>query len=131
MNDIDEEILYTDPLTQKTRPMWLVNAVDQLLLKIRHKDIWEVVEWAINFWARKNPIEHKRFLKAQRDWKSSQKNQFASTDNKSLRSIVNIPSDVSYLLEKFASHKIDDYGRKKFWVQFAKRYPGFSSGEKT
>jgi hypothetical protein len=130
MNDIDNEILYTDPLTMKSRPAWLVEAVDQLLMKIRHKNVWEISEWAIRFWAKKNPVEYHKFINAQNEWKKGQKNEFASTKNHSLRQIVNIPSDISYILEKFASHKIDDYGRKKFWTEFAKKYKGFASGEK-
>lgn len=114
----------------KSYPAHLVEAVDQLLYKIRHKNVWEICDFAIKVWERKNPVEARRFLKAQKEYKESRKNKFASTDSKWLRHNVNIPSDISYILEKFAKHKIDDYGRQKFWRDFARRYPGFSSAEK-
>lgn len=131
-NDIDTEILYTDPLTQKTRPAWLVEAVDRLLYKVRHKDIWEIVEFAVNFWARKNPVEHRKFLEANKRYRDSRKKDTGATDSNSLRATVNIPRDISYILEKIAAHKIKEYkgGSLKFWRDFARRYPGFAAAEK-
>lgn len=131
-NDIDFEITYTDPLTLKTYDPHLVEAVDQLLLKIRHKDIWEIVEWAIKIWAYKNPTEHKLFLDAQKNYKMSRKRETGATDSKFMRNLVHIPSDISYLLNKLAKHRIEDYpgGEMAFWRSLAKRYPGFSGVEK-
>jgi len=131
-NDIDFSLTYTDPLTLKTYDAHLVEAVDQLLLKIRHKDIWEIVDFAIKVWAYKNPIEHKKFIKSQKTYRESRKHETGATDSKSLRNLVHIPSDISYLLNKLAKHRIEDYsgGELEFWRAFAKRYPGFSGVQK-
>lgn len=131
-NDIDTEILYTDPLTEKTYPAWLVEAVDQLLYKIRHKSIWDLCDFAIKIWAKKNPQEHKRWMKWNDEYRKSRKKETGATDSNSLRGLVNIPSDISYVLRKFGQHKIDDYpgGETQFWRDFVKRYPGFGASEK-
>lgn len=129
-NDIDKEFIYTDPLTQKSYPSYMVQAVDDLLYKVRHKTLWDIVEWCIEFWMKKHPVEHKKYLKAVKEHQQSRKNKFASTKDKQFRELVHIPSDISYLLEKIARHKIEDYGRLKFYKEFAKRYPGFRGGEK-
>lgn len=133
MQIVDNEILYTDPLTLKSYPAFFVQAVDELLMKVRHKNVWEICDWAIEFWMRKNPTEASRYMEAMKEFRSSRKNQYASTgggDNIEQRVMVRIPSDISYLLEKIAKHKIDEYGRTKFWKEFARRYPGFAGGEK-
>jgi len=129
-NDIDKSILYTDPLTMKSYPAWLVDAVDQLLYKIRHKDIWEIVEFAIKVWEKKNPTEAKKFYKAQEEFRNSRLKDTGASKSNWIRGTVNIPSDISYLLFKFADHKIEDYGKLKFWRDFASRYPGFSAANK-
>lgn len=130
--DIDTEIIYTDPLTMKSYPSWQVEAVDQLLYKIRHKDIWEICDFAIKVWARKNPTEHVKFLEANKRHRDSRKHETGRTDSMFMRGVVNIPSDISYLLNKMAKHKIQDYkgGELQFWRDFARRYPGFAGAEK-
>lgn len=129
-NDIDKSILYTDPLTMKSYPAWMVTAVDALLYKIRHKNIWEICDFAISVWEKKNPTEAKKFLKAQEAYRNSRDKGTGATKSNWLRGTVNIPSDIAYLLEKFAKHKIEEYGRLEFWREFAKRYPGFASAKK-
>lgn len=123
------DLLYIDPLTQKEYPQWMVSAVDQLLYKIANKDIWEIVEWALQFWAKKNPDDYKLYLDAVEKYRKSRKNKFASTKEKQLRELVYFPNDVSYILEKIASHRIEEYGREKFTKEFARRYPGFRAAE--
>lgn len=126
------EIMAFDPLTQQTYPAWMGEAVDQLLLKIRHKDVWEIVEFAIAFWMKKNPVEYKKYLDSVQKHRDSRRDKFASFKDKNIRTreLVHIPSDISYILEKIAYHKIEEYGRLKFYKEFAKRYPGFRGGEK-
>jgi hypothetical protein len=129
-NDIDAEMTYMDPLTMKEYPMWLVEAVDQLLLKIRHKDVWEICDFAISVWAKKHPIEHKKFLAANKNYRESRKKKTGATDSNFMRNLVHVPPDISYILNLVAQHKIEDYGTKKFWREFARRYQGFSNVEK-
>lgn len=124
-----DNLLYTDPLTQRTVPAWMSTAVDELLYKVRHKNIWEIVDFCIEMWAKKYPVEHKKFLKEMASFKKNRANKFASSETKSMRQLVELPRDVNYLLDKIASHKIADYGEKKFWREFARRYPAFSPAQ--
>ena len=126
MNDI----LYIDPLTNRVTPAWLSTAVDELILKVRHKDIWEICDFCIEIWAKKFPQEHKAYLKEMKAYRSRRLNSFSSTKSNSLRELINIPREINFLLDKLASHRIADYGPKKFWREFAKRYKGFSPAEK-
>lgn len=123
------DFIYVDPLSQKEYPQWMVSAVDQLLKKVAEKDIWEIVDFSLSFWAKKNPIEYRNYLASLEKYRKSRKNKYASTTEKQMRELVYIPNDVSYLLEKIAAHRIDDYGRLKFMKEFARRYPGFRAGE--
>lgn len=123
------DFIYVDPLSRKEYPQWMVSAVDQLLKKVAMKDIWEIVEFALSFWAKKNPIEYKQYLASLEKYRKTRKNKFASTKEKQLREVVHIPNDVSYLLDKIAAHRIDEYGRQKFMKEFARRYPVFRAGE--
>lgn len=127
---IDREIWYTDPLTEKTYRADLVQMVDDLLLKIRKKPLWEVVDFCIEIWARKYPKKHKEYLDAVKEIKSSRRKATASSKTNQTRYLAEPPWEVMMLLEKVAQHKIDDYGKQKFWRKFAKRYPGFSVAEK-
>lgn len=111
-------------------PAWLSEAVDELLFKVRKKDIWEIVEFCIQIWATKYPTEHKKFLKEMKSYKSGRLNKFSATKSLHMRELVSLPRELNFLLDKIAADKIADYGPKKFWRELATRYPGFSPAEK-
>lgn len=119
-------IIYNDPVSGRQIPSWLSEAVDQLLFKVRKKGIWEIVDFCIQIWATKYPSEHKKFFKEMKAYKSNRLNKFASSKTNSTRELVSIPRELNFLLDKIAADKIADYGPKKFWRAFAKRYSGFS-----
>jgi hypothetical protein len=123
-------IYYTDPITQKTYPADVVQMVDHLLVKIRHKPIWEIVEFCLMIWAKRYPTEYKEYLSAMKDYREARANEYASTKNKWTAEIVKMPPMLHYLLTIIAGHKIQDYGEKKFYQKFAKKYPGFSPASK-
>ena len=118
-------LIYTDILTGKSYPAWLVTAVDELILKVRKKDIWQIVEFCLEIWAKKNPKEYKKFMQMQTEYRKQRKNKYASTDSKWLRELVNVPREFKYLITKIAQHRIDEYGEHKFWRDFSRKYPGF------
>jgi hypothetical protein len=128
--DIDAGFTYTDPLTQKSYPAWMVSAVDELLYKVRHQNIWKIVDFCLEIWAKKYPKEYKEYMKEVARYRANRKNKFASTDSKWWRDLVHVPRELTYLLNSIASHKIEEYGPQKFWRDFSKRYPGFRGGDK-
>jgi len=126
MND-----LYTyDALADKQRPSWMVEAVDQLLHKVRKQNLWKIVDFCISVWAKRYPSEHKEYLKTLSRYRANRKNEYGSTKNKTWRELSVIPPLIDYLLNKIADDKIEVYGKKKFYREFARRYPGFRGGTK-
>lgn len=105
-------------------------AVDKLLKSVRHKNIWEIVDFCIMVWAKKHPEDHKKFLKEAQNYKKSRKKETGATQDNTRRTLVAIPHEIDYLLQKIAKHRIEEYGRTKFYRDFAKRYPGFRTSEK-
>lgn len=91
--------------------------------------MWKIVDFCIEVWAKKYPEEHKKYLKEMAAYKKARANRYASTKTNSMRELVNLPREINYLLDKIASHRIAEYGPKKFWREFARRYPGFSPAE--
>jgi hypothetical protein len=127
---VGTSITYKDPLSGKEYPSWMVEAVDQLLFKIRHKSIWEIVDFCIEVWAKKNPKDYQDYFKYMKRYRASRKNKYGSTKDKSIRSLVQVPRELTGILNKIAIHRIEEYGEDKFWKDFAKKYPGFRGGEK-
>lgn len=123
------DVIYNDPISGRQVPAWMSTAVDELLFKIRHKDVWEILEFCIEIWAKKYPEEHKKFFGEMRKHKSNRLNKYASSKTNSVRELVYLPRELNYLLDKIAADKIIDYGPKKFWREVARRYPGFSPAE--
>jgi hypothetical protein len=118
-----------DPITGKEYPAWLSVAVDELVYKIRKRSLWDVVDFCLLIWKTKYPKEHNEYLKEMREYKANRKNKYASTKTNVYREVVILPREVNYLLDKFAADKIADYGPKKFWRNFARRYPVLSPAE--
>lgn len=129
-NSIKSEPLHLDPLTGRVAPAWMVAAVDELLVKVRHMDVWKIVDFCIEIWAKKYPTDHKKYLDEMKKYRANRKNKYSSTKTMWLRELVIAPQELTYLLNKVASHRIEEYGTAKFWRDFSRKYPGFRPGEK-
>jgi hypothetical protein len=127
---VGSSIQYLDPLSGKAYPSWMVAAVDQLLAKIKHMDIWQTVDFILEIWAKRYPEDHRLFLEDMKRYRANRANKHASTQSRSLRELVIIPPLVNYLLNKLAWDKIESYGEDKFKRDFSKRYSGFRPGER-
>lgn len=114
----------------KEYPMWVYEGVNKLMDKVDKQDIWETVDFIIKVWEKRYPAEAKQFGLDQEAYRNSRKNDFASTDDKSKRSLANIPPLIKHLFDKIISHKIEAYGSKKFYHDLVRRYPVFSSARK-
>jgi len=126
---VSQKPITKDPLTGKEYPAWLSTAVDELVYKIRHKSVWEVVDFCLAIWKQKYPTEYKAYLKEMKEYKKERANKYASSKSNTYREVVMLPREVNFLLDKFASDKIADYGPKKFWRNFARRYPALSPAD--
>ena len=129
MDIITNSVDYHDPINGKVYPLWLSEAVDELLYKVRKKNIWEIVDFCLDIWAQKYPKDHKKYLNEMKVYKKNRLNKYGSTKSKVYRELLSLPREINYLLDKIAADKIADYGPKKFWRDFAIRYPVFSPAE--
>lgn len=118
------------PVGDKVYPAWLVEGVDNLLKKIDSQSIWTTTDFIIEIWAKRFPEEAKAFYKAQEAYRTSRLKSSGATKSNSMRSLAHIPPLVSFLLEKLLIYQIEEMGRQKFYREFVKKYPGFSSAEK-
>lgn len=121
--------MYHDPITGKDYPAWLSIAVDELIVKVRKQNIWKVVDFCLDVWASKDSTEYRSYKAEMKKYKANRANRYAATKSKVSRELVALPREVNYLLDKLAADKIADYGPKKFWREFARRYPAFSPAE--
>lgn len=126
MSFLDLSVIKND----KEYPMWVVEGVNKLMDKVDSQDIWETVDFIIKVWQKKDPEAAKQFGIDQAVYRDSRKNDFAATDDKSKRSLVQIPPLVNHLFNKIIPHKIEEYGKQRFYQDLARRYPVFSSARK-
>lgn len=104
-------------------------AVDRLLTLRNTKSQWDVIDEVIKIWYTTHPKEWKSHLIEMKDLKETRKNKFASTKDKSLRFILDIPEKVILIIRKLYS--TDECPMDKRWMlKFARRYPKFVVAER-
>ena len=118
------------PVGNKVYPAWLVEGIDSLLEKIDHQSVWITTDFIIEIWAKRNPAEAEAFFTAQTAFRNSRAKDTGANKSNSMRALANIPPLVQHLLDKLLVYQINDMGREKFYREFVKRYPGFSSVKK-
>lgn len=104
------------------RPKWAVDLVDDFLIKVKSRPMWEMIDFIVSVYLTKHP----GYLKIDR----SSYNQFASTEDKSMRKLLSMPIDLKDTIDWFYKDEIKNIGEVKFWRMFAKKYPTFSYATK-
>jgi hypothetical protein len=112
----------------RIRPSWAVQAVDTLLEKVRTKPMWEVIDFIVSVFVKNHPEYLNKFNESQKLRRKTLKNPHASNKEKDMRHLVAIPQNLSDLIEYFYRDDIQ-YNSKRFWREFARRYPAFSVPE--
>lgn len=113
----------------KMRPASAVKAVDHLLKMTKEKSMWEVIDFIISIWAKKEDLV-KEYDKEKALIKATRANEFASNKEMNLRYMAEIPVEIMDVLDMFYKDKIDEMGKKKFWTDFCKKYPYFQIADK-
>ena len=99
-------------------------AADRLIELKKTKGQWEVIDEVLNVWEKTNPKKWKAHLIELKDLKETRINKFASTRDKSLRFLLDIPEKVILMIRKL--YTTDECPMDKKWMlKFAKRYPKF------
>ncbi|KKP54483.1 MAG: hypothetical protein UR46_C0020G0003 [Parcubacteria group bacterium GW2011_GWA1_33_6] len=101
-----------------------------LLVKLRNtKGMWEVIDEVLNIWHKNHPKEWKAHLIDIKDLRDTRKNEFASTKDKSLRLVLDIPEKIILMIRKL--YDVQECPMDKKWMlKFAKRYPNMVVAEK-
>lgn len=119
------------------RPLEATQIADKMLEKASKIGLWETVEMVVNVWFKKHPKEfeeHKKFVSLYRE---NLKNEDGSSKTGKARSLSistgirhmgEIPGDIATTLDMLCYSRIKEYGDKRFYREFFKRYPVFAVG---
>ena len=99
-------------------------AANKLIELKNTKGQWEVIDEVLNVWHKTNPKKWKAHLIELKDLKETRQNKFASTRDKSLRFLLDIPEKVILMIRKLYTTEECPMD-KKWMLKFAKRYPKF------
>ena len=104
-------------------------AADKLIKLKNEKPMWDVIDEVITVWFKRQPKQWKAHLFNLSNLKQTRKNKFASTKDKSLRYILDIPEKIIMMIRVLYDTNEAPMD-KKWMLKFAKRYPRFLVAEK-
>jgi hypothetical protein len=100
------------------------SAADRLVKLRNTKPMWEVIDAVLDFWIKSQPKQWKAHLIEIEDIKKTRSNEWASTKDKSLRFMLDIPEKILLMIRKL--YDVHDCPMDKKWMlKFARRYPKF------
>ena len=102
---------------------------DKLLKLKSEKSMWEVIDEVISWWIKTRPTQWKAHLIEIKDLKETRTNKWASTKDKSLRYVLDIPEKIMLIIRKL--YNTQECPMDKRWMlKFARRYPSMVVAEK-
>ncbi len=114
--------------SNKLRDSEDVQFVDSVLKLRREGKHWEAIDLIITHWANKNPQKYKSFLIEVKDKRDTRLNKHGSNRSKNLRSLLDVPEDVIFMIRKIYSVEELDMD-KEFFERLYKRYPAMRAAE--
>lgn len=104
-----------------------VQAVEAIIVlkKKSGSNPWPVVEKCIEIWEKKRPLEWKSFLVEIDLVKKTRRNKHASSESKGGRYLLDIPTNLMYMIRKAYSAEELPMNRE-FMREFARRYSRFA-----
>jgi len=110
------------------RPAWAVQAVDDLLKKMGDKPMWEGVDFLVKTLYKIRPDYMNGFEVTQEDRNQLLKDTGATDDNNQ-RHLLSVPPMLMDLVTYFYESDVEE-NPKRFFREFARRYPQFRKAEK-
>jgi len=98
--------------------------IDKLLLASHTENQWKVIEKAVKLWEKVQVKQWKSYLIDMKDTKNTRRNEFASTSDKSLRYLLDIPEKIIQIIRIIYPAEVLPMD-KPFFRQFAKRFKQF------
>lgn len=99
-----------------------IHAVDALLEKVSTKPMWEVIEFLVEIFLRRNPEYANKLNRPLL-------NEYGADSKKEFRHLASVPNSLVDLIDYFYKDEINSIGRKKFFREFTKRFPIFGVGK--
>lgn len=112
----------------RIRPSHVVEAVDNLMYKMKKKGLWESLDFMVKVWMEKNPEATKQFEQDQKNIQATRR-KHAAFENKSNRLLASIPEEIHIFLNTFWHSEIESMGRKTFYTKVVQKYPIFKIPE--
>lgn len=103
--------------------------LDDLDKLYRTANPWKVIAKIVEIWQKSDPKRWDAYLFEWKDKKASRKNQYASTNDKSLRYLIDMPEKIHMMIRLF--YPSDELVMDKEWLrEFGRRFPQFLICEK-
>lgn len=91
--------------------------------------MWEVIDFIVEVWKKKD-VQVSDYMEERNMLKATRANEFGSDKDHNWRYLAEIPEEVMGIIDMFYLDEIEKMGKKRFWREFAKRYPIFTIAEK-
>lgn len=119
-------------------PSWAVRATDRFMELCKEKSMWEMLDFIVVVWMKKNVKNSAELKKYVDSLRSTRKNKYASTEKKTRygtdlggqRHLGEIPKEIALVIEMFYSEDVESIGTRRFYYLFFKRYPVFRVADK-
>ncbi len=117
-----------DPITGNTRNAKQLHFVDRLFELRLAGNRWDVIDEIVKYWAESNPSKYDSFVIDIKNKRDSRATKYGSNKAKTLRSTLDIPTQVVLMIRKV--YPADELPMdKKFFDTMWKRYPIFRVAE--
>ena len=110
----------------KVRSLQDIKAVDVLLEKVKHKDMWEVIGFIVQVFEKRYPEYSKSIQNANIDRRKRLIRGTASNKSHGMRHLISMPPQLKDLMDFF----LEDYENPGFWREFARRFPQYKVPER-
>ena len=103
------------------------------LFKLKEKsgsNPWPVIEECLKIWVETNPTQYNSFLVDVTDMKQTRRNKFASSKTEMYRYTLDLPEKVYHMIRCIYSVEELPMDDKRFFREWAKRFPTMKVAEK-
>lgn len=87
-----------------------------------NRGMWDTIEGVVQDYTRLHPEEMRLFMAANKHARDTRLNQFGSSQSKSVRWGMSMPTGLDVLIKKYYPEVLST---KKTYTQFMRKFPGF------
>jgi hypothetical protein len=106
-----------------------VQAAEQLTNKVKQNGMWPTIDFMIAVWEKNYPERARAFSEQQKDTVSTRRSETGSSKSLTYRYLCEIPQEIMNGIDFFFMKEVSA-DKKKFYREFAHRYPQFRVAQK-